>query len=374
MKLSLLDIDRTIDQEGIKEVKSPRIYTGGGRTVIDPNGLFSEEVFGRLGSRQRKTTFGYIKLNTTIIHPEAYSILTSINTDLAKLILDKDKYIITDAGLLVQDSEKGESGVHFFVQNFDKFKFSKMAKKEKSEEAAFIIKNKNKVLITKLLVLPAGVRDIHTSNRSGKTMIESSEISTLYEKLLKQCGGISTGLPDEIMSPMLQRIQRTTMEINSWIKDRMKGKHGLIRGGVLKRVTDYSGRMVIGPDPKLKLGYVGLPWQSVLKLFEPFALNYILYKDKTVIPLIQSFLTTEEEVDISTIRRFIKIVNNDPISIKGQLKIHLIQIAKDITNGKVVVYKRDPVENRDSWISAYIRVDDSGFLMKTNPFDLEKNG
>jgi len=45
-----------------------------------------------------------------------------------------------------------------------------------------------------------------------------------------------------------------------------------------------------------------------------------------------------------------------------------------VTADRVVIYKRDPVENRDSYISNYVRVDDTGFIAKLNSYDLCKNG
>jgi DNA-directed RNA polymerase beta' subunit len=38
-----------------------------------------------------------------------------------------------------------------------------------------------------------------------------------------------------------------------------------------------------------------------------------------------------------------------------------------------VIYKRDPTESRDTWISSYVRVDDTGYTLKLNPLDLNKN-
>ncbi len=61
-----MDIPRFIEQRKILQVKSARIEGRGGK--LDSEGLFSEEIFGRVGSPNRKTTFGYIDLNVKIIH------------------------------------------------------------------------------------------------------------------------------------------------------------------------------------------------------------------------------------------------------------------------------------------------------------------
>lgn len=376
MKLQLRDIDSFIEKTKIREVTSIKIYTGGGRTEIDPKGQFSEEIFGRLGSQQRKKQFGWVKLNCTVIHPEAYPVLTSIDTDLTKLILRKTKYIIDNQGKLIEseDPEAG-SGILFFITNFDKINFD-LFKDKKEEEVNFIKKNKDKIFINKYILLPAGVRDLQLDRKSGKTIISLSEITTLYERLIRQSNAIGNDiilLDPEIADPIIEKIQRTLIDINGWIKDRMRGKFGLIRGSMLKKVTDYSGRMVITPDPTLPLGFVGLPWHVILKLLEPFAINQILYKDRTALTLIQMYLNMSNEIDINDLRRFFAKVNEEPESVNEQLKSYLINVAKIITNDRVIIYKRDPVVNRDNYLSCYVRVDPSGFSMKINPYDCVKH-
>ncbi|MEM3451994.1 MAG: hypothetical protein QW835_00005 [Candidatus Hadarchaeum sp.] len=66
-----IGIEEFIEKHKLKPVSSPRIYLSG---KLDPDGLYSEEIFGRLGSEERKHTFAYIDLrNHRIIHPEVYS-------------------------------------------------------------------------------------------------------------------------------------------------------------------------------------------------------------------------------------------------------------------------------------------------------------
>jgi DNA-directed RNA polymerase beta' subunit len=49
-------------------------------------------------------------------------------------------------------------------------------------------------------------------------------------------------------------------------------------------------------------------------------------------------------------------------------------LAEEIIKDKVVLYKRDPVENRDSWLAANIRVDNIGSGIFLNPLDLPRIG
>jgi DNA-directed RNA polymerase beta' subunit len=373
MKLNLIDIDDFIKTRSIKEITSTQHFTGGGRDKLEPKGLFSEEIFGRLGDRKRKVAFGYINLKTKFIHPEAFSIFAAISPDMGKLLSGKVPYILEEDGTIKEDPS-GETGIFFIVKHFDKLNFDKMVKAGREDRVEFVKNNKDIILIDKYLVMPAGIRDIKLTQKNNKAMYQYSEITDLYTRLLRQTnsiiGDISL-LPSEIVSPMVDSIQATLRDINIWIKNRMKGKQGLIRSGMLKKVVDYSARMIITPDPTLKLGYVGVPWHIVLKLYEPYTIHNLLTKNREMLPNVQKYIDAES-MDINEIRRFISNVNNDPYSVSEEFKESLITLAKDATKDKVLVYKRDPAENRDSWQASYIRVDGTGFVMKVKSFDVSR--
>ena len=369
MKLKLLDINDFIESRKVKEVSSTKQYIGGGKLKLDPKGLYSEEIFGLVSQPKRKRTFGYTDLKTKIIHPEAFPILISIGPNISKVLMGKDKFIVDDKGRLIQDPS-GSTGVSFFIKNFDKINFEYESKGKKSNIIKFVEDNRQKILIDKYLVWPAGIRDIQVSQQSGKVAHQFSDLNTLYERLLRQAGNIIGDInlmPEEFSAPMIDRIQRTLKDISTWVKDRMKGKQGLIRGGMLKKITDYSGRMVITPDPSLKLGFIGIPWQFVIKLFEPFSLHYLLMDKENTSKLFG-------DSDINELKRIISNANLEPYGLSKDQKEYLYEKAKVISKDKVIVYKRDPAENRDSWVSCYVRVDDTGYSAKINPFDLNRNG
>lgn len=376
MQPKLMDINDFIKRKRIKQVSTTRRYTTGDK--IDPNGPFSEDIFGRLGSTERRKRFGYVDLKTKVIHPEAWNIVTRISPDFIKCMRGQKSFVLTNDKNLVEDPN-GETGLVFFISILPKLNLEHFTKKDSSKKqfVDFTKKNIKLVLTDKLLILPAGIRDITISKTSGKTLIQSSDINRLYDNLINQTNSIATdveSLPRDIAEPIVSSIQRNVKEINDWIKNRIKGKQGLIRGGMFKKVTDYSGRLIVAGDPTLKLGYIGLPWQTMLKLFEPFTINHLLYKDKTSTPLIQEELKIETPPDIMDVKRLIKKCADNPKGILPELKDNLIEVAKEISREKVVIYKRDPVENRDSWMSAYVRVDSDGYVIKINPMDLPRTG
>lgn len=338
--------------------------------------MFSEELFGKFGSAERRRNFAYIDLKVTIIHPEAYPIITGLDTTISKLILNKAKYMITEEGSLIEDPEKGSSGIIFFIKNYNKINIDKF-EKSKPKNVKFLKHNKDKIFINKYLVLPAGIRDLAVSKTSKQTIVNFSDLSELYSTLIRHTNALGTdvkNLPDEILIPITEQIQKTVLEINNWIKNRLKGKSGLIRGGLLKKIIDYSGRLVITTDHTLPLGTVGLPWTVVLKLYEPFAINYILKKDKNALPSIQFMLKMDTPPEVSDLKRLFKAAIDKPELIPPDMVDYFVHVANEIVKDKCVLYKRDPVNSRSSWLAGNVRVDREGVSMMLNPLDLDRVG
>lgn len=375
MKLELLDINNFIETNKLGQVSTVRLYEKLEKT--DPTGLFSEHLFGRFGSSERRKRFAYINLKVTIIHPEAFSIISGLDATISKLLTDKSKYSLDKkSGILVEDLENGSSGISFFVSIFDQLDLDKF-KKNRPKNVKFIKDNKDKIFINKYLVLPAGVRDLSISKTSHQTMVNFSDLSELYTTLIRHTNALGTDLkllPDEIKKPITDQIQKTVIEINNWIKNRLKGKSGLIRGGLMRKVIDYSGRLVITTDNELSLGTVGLPWPVVLKLYEPFALNMILKRDKNMLASIQYLLKSDTELDVSDLRGLFTTAINKPEIVPDDMVDYFVYVAEQITKDKMILYKRDPVNNKDSWLAAHIKVKRSGMSLSLNPLDLQRLG
>ena len=114
MRLELLDINDFIEKNKLKPVTTVRLYEKVGKT--DPAGLFSEEIFGKFGSSERRRNFAYINLKVTIIHPEAYSIVTGLDPSISKLLANKAKYVITKEGILELDPPVTTSEMQSTIQ------------------------------------------------------------------------------------------------------------------------------------------------------------------------------------------------------------------------------------------------------------------
>lgn len=367
MRLNLLNIDDFIKRNQLKQVTSNQIFSDTKSGKLDNNGLWSEIIFGLKGSKERNTKFGYIELGTRVIHPEVYNILVNINADLKKLINETQKYSIKN-GQLVLD-EKGNTGINYFIENFDKIDLMAIAKKDKTEDAKFILDHKDQIFISRWLVLPAGIRDIIIE--PNYTRIMYSEINDLYKELIQNSLILQSMIADEIKNKVVLQIQKTLIKINKWIKDKMKGKYGLFRGLLLKKTNDFSARVVITIDPNIELGKIAIPWNILFVCYEPFCFHYIMKKDEVLKNEICTFLKLDDckKLDLDKLKEFSMIVNKEFDTIPTNLKSMIINMLEEIVKDKHILFKRDPVATRYNWRSAEIIITD-GTSAVLNPLDL----
>jgi hypothetical protein len=94
LNLDLLDVDDAIVKHKYGEVTSTFIKQTGS-LEFDAEGLFSETIFGEITSPMRLIRFGYITLNTTIIHPRIYRAIVRLK-QLYKEIMNRSSYSIWD--------------------------------------------------------------------------------------------------------------------------------------------------------------------------------------------------------------------------------------------------------------------------------------
>lgn len=348
--ITLLDINNFIKQKGVLEITNPRLPS---KNKFEPGSLWDPNIFGNVGSNARNKTFGYINLETNLIHPEAYSTVKSIDIRLSRILQSKEKYNFKE-GNFIENNESGETGVMFLVTNFKNIDWEKLKNKQNKQKVDWVVKNMDKIIVNKYLVIPpGGVRDLDLSQKDAtRTM---SQINDLYRVLIMQKNDLS-GI-EEIDESIVENMQNQLIKINVWIKNNLKGKSGLLRGGMLKKSMDYSSRLVMNSSSKIPLGSVGIPWSTLISLYGPLFDYQVFEKDPSIIPKIKEFLQLSEEKELTynNMNKFVTDVNANPELVDPDLKDHIKTLLENILSDKsqTVAMKRDPVENRNNWFSAH---------------------
>ena len=126
-------------------------------------------------------------------------------------------------------------------------------------------------------------------------------------------------------------IQKVIMNIYEYEKSSAAKKHGYIRGNMMGKRVDFSGRAVIVPNYNLKLHQAAIPYEMLVKLFEPFIIHEML---------------NESEFDKYGIQEIKKILSNVYNKLYDNKMIRLI--VERVIRDKVVLLKRDPALHRGS--------------------------
>lgn len=356
--LRLLNIPKYIEKNSLKEVKNANIF-GIGKNSFDENGLWSEIIFGRIGSKDRKTRFGYIDLGTTLVNPIIYKMMKNASEEIRDILAEKRFFNLTPSGKLKED-DMGHTGLLFLTSIKDKINFEESCKKDKKDVGVFLNKNRDLIFIDKYIIMPAGIRDMSSSKKNVKQF--TSEINDLYERLISLNSQLKIQLEDPEMTQIFAiQIQKCLNLIYYWIQNKLEGKQGILRGTMLKKTVDYSARIVATSDPNIPLGFIGLPWHTILTLYEPFFFHYVLKQNETLRNLIKAYLKiSNRELSFVDLKGFNLAASKNPDVFDGALKDELMKCANEIVKDKDILVKRDPVTSRSSYCSQSIIALSSG--------------
>jgi len=236
----------------LKEVKSKDVYEQNS-TVYKADGLFSTEIFGKIGTPERLEKFGYIDLGVKVFHPLIYRHLINLES-LYKGIIEGTKYAVWDDNLknfIPADQSTGKTGFAFFVKHYDDIIFRETDSEIRKKRIEFIKKYTSKqVLLDKWLVIPAGLRE-RRELENGKVL--EDEINNLYRKLLTVSETAKRfkieDEDNEFLDSVRLRVQKAVINIYEYIENILSGKKGFIQGKWAKRALVYGTRNVITAIP-----------------------------------------------------------------------------------------------------------------------------
>lgn len=303
MKINIFDVDKFVEINGLKEVTDPVLLERDKTPTT--GGLFSYEIFGRLGSESRKTTFAYINLGGNYFHPLVYKNLKRLDRKIEDCIMDANKFKINDKGELVVDAN-GESGIDFLYKNWSKLKFKTTDSNERNQRVKMIESlSKNEVFQTKQIVLPPSYRDINLLGASsGK--LSHDPVNDMYAKLIRLVSSNQMNDADIIGFDFIGNmtkasIQNLLLEIYNYFIGYIKGKDGLFRQTVMGKSIDYGARLVISSaqfnkdrydEMLVDFEHTGVPLAQAVTLFFPFIIKYVQdFFEKNTNTLSKSFST-----------------------------------------------------------------------------------
>ena len=300
-------LDYTAFCEELDEVTSLKTF---GKRKFHPDGLFSEQIFGpvrnytcqcgkyhgvsKVGSQcneckvnivnsdERRKRFAKITIPIPVVNPLFYDLIVDLAGKTFKKALDdlmrNDKSVLyaTDEEFIVtvnpetipdnaQKWERAEA-IYELVKGV-----AEDAVEDGVDEWKVVMDNIHNLLIDQIIVLPPDLRP--TSKSSGESKQLMDKINRYYVQILTKKEIMAGTIIDihrdkALYYTYFKQLQKDVNELYTRILEKMAKKEGLIRGNILGKRIDFSGRAVIVPDPTLSLDECKLPYLMILEIFK----------------------------------------------------------------------------------------------------------
>ena len=282
LKVKLPDVEDFVKKNDVKEITNPVFFVRDG--IPTPDGLLSNEIFG-ITKEERANIWGYIDLQGTYLHPLVYKLWGKMDSSIKNIVHGLKSYNIDSHGYIIED-EKGETGLDFLVKNIEKIKIKESDSRERRNNIKFIMSNKDRIFIKKMLIIPPFYRDV----LSGKGKVEVGQLNKYYSSLLVatkslretqdigfSLGDATKGRVEELLLNIYKCITGTSNVPEDGVG--LSGKLGLISMNALAKTVDYGTRLILSA-PQLKverledimvdMEHCALPLASAIVNFKPF--------------------------------------------------------------------------------------------------------
>lgn len=231
---------------GLAPITSLSMYEGITHN-FHPDGLFSTKIFGRVGDDVRSRRYAYIDIKVPVFHPVIYSTLVSLKR-LYGGIMAGNEYAVWNPekkDFDRSDAINGETGYHFFMTYWEKIDFTKTSSDKRDQSIRLIEKYKKEAATSKVLVLPAGLRDVEVG-ADGRP--REDEINPLYRQLLavaNTLSDIAIRSNPELIDRARFKLQTTFLNIYELFERLIYGKNKLIQGKwASRRIMNGTGNVI----------------------------------------------------------------------------------------------------------------------------------
>ena len=274
--MSRLDIPANLEimdlnNERVRALKPVKVLDimDGATDNFHEDGLFSISIFGRVGSDERDLRFSFIDIRVEIFHPFIYQTLCELKGLYESIIMGRAYAVWNDKekDFEASDPVNGQTGFFFFVSQWKNIVFKRTESKARDIKIEFIEKFKERALTSKIVVIPAGYRDIQV-DESGR--VRQSEINDYYRNLISISNSVpaSNVAKTAILDTSRVSLQNAFNKIYEYLGGLIKGKHGFMAGKwASRRVFNGTRNVISAMDTSPP--YLGAP-------------NYPKYNDTTL--------------------------------------------------------------------------------------------
>lgn len=231
--------------KALRPTRSLDIFEGGNINNFHEDGLFSIATFGRIGSDERDSRFSYINLKTPIFHPYIYKSIVRLRGFYEEIMSSK-AYAKWNEELMdfePSDPVNGDTGYAFFFAKWKDIVFKSTGSDVRDLRIKLLTKFKDKATTDRVLIIPAGLRDIQVDADGG---IKQGEINEFYRTLISVSNTVDarTG-NDRVLDNTRMTMQREFNKIFEYIIGLLEGKGGFFQQKWGARRIFYGTRNVL---------------------------------------------------------------------------------------------------------------------------------
>lgn len=213
---------------------------------LHPEGLYSVESFGRVGSQERDTRMAFIDVKLPIFNPTYFKALVSLKSIYLGIIKGTDyaQWDNNEKDFIKSNLLEGETGFSFFMSHFDELEPKLTESYKRKQKVELFRKYHDVALTSKVIVIPAGLRDVQFEGEQATEM----EINELYRKLIFRSKSVVVSEGDEnssIYDNIRWSLQDGFNDIDEYIAGIMRGKGGFWQRRVATRGLVGGTRNVI---------------------------------------------------------------------------------------------------------------------------------
>jgi len=360
--------------EPLEEVTSLKTF---GKKKFHSKGLFSEQIFGPVrnytcqcgvyhgvskaggtcddckvdivNSDARRKRFARIGIPIPVVNPLFYDLLVDLGGRSLKSALDdlmkNDKsvlYLSDNEMVVTVNSENIPAGTQTWERVDAIMVLIQTLATDMIKSGVphwqLVMDNIDSLLINQIIVLPPDLRPTSKSSGSGKDLMDKINryyIQILTKKEIMKDTVIDIQRDKNLYYTYFKQLQNDVSELYTRILEKMAKKEGLIRGNILGKRIDFSGRAVITPDPTLRLDQCKLPYLMVLEIFK--------------LPIAKRIL------ELGKFKLLNKAIDFVDECIDSQSPV-LFKICEELTKNEVCILNRQPSLHRLGMLGFNIKV------------------
>lgn len=217
---------------------------------LNDQGLYSTEIFGRVGTAERDTTISYIDVTLPIFNPTYFKALIQLKSLYGEIIKGR-AYATWDPvekDFIKSNLIEGETGFAFFMSHFYELDPKQNESFKRKQKIDLVDKFKSQALSSNVIVIPAGIRDIEFTPNGTGSVVTENEVNDLYRKLIFRSKSLNIkniDTTDPVYDGIRWGLQESFNNIADFFFNMQEGKRGFMQRRMSRRAIFGATRNVI---------------------------------------------------------------------------------------------------------------------------------